>query len=69
MAIHASLLAIAEKATLLWATGIPNSDLAIITEAATNSSEEPGTSMGEITSQDPQTLTGALAKITPVGRE
>ena len=44
-AIHASLLAITEKATLLWAA-VPNLDAPIITGAATNSSEEPGTSTG-----------------------
>ena len=46
-AIYAFLLVIAEKTNLLWAAGGPNSDAAIITGAATSSSEEPGTSTGE----------------------
>ena len=44
VAIPASLPAIAEKATLLWIAGVPNPDVAIITGATTNSSEEHGTS-------------------------
>ena len=68
-AIHGSLLAKAEKATILWAAGVPNSDVAIITEAATNSSEDPGTYTGGITPPSPQTFIGDLAfpscQITP----
>ena len=44
-AIHASLLANAEKAVLLWAVGVPDLDAAIITGAAPSSSVEPGTSI------------------------
>ena len=61
VAICVSLLAVAEKAILIWATGVPDSDVAIITEAATISSEELGASMGGITPQGPQTFLGALA--------
>ena len=57
-AIHASLLVVSEKATLLHAAGVPNSDVAIITEAATSSSEGSGMSTGRITPQSPQTFVG-----------
>ena len=46
VAICASLPAIAKKATLLQAAGVPNLDPAIITGVATSSSEGPGTSTG-----------------------
>ena len=46
VAISASLPAIAKKAALLWAAGVPDPDASIITGAATSSSEEPGTSTG-----------------------
>ena len=52
---HQSTVVI-EKDTLLWVTGVPNSNAAIITQAATNSSEEPGTSMGGVAPQGLQTL-------------
>ena len=55
------VLAEAEKSSLLWAAGVPNSDVAIITEAANSSSEEPGTSTGGITLQGSQTFVGASA--------
>ena len=61
VAICASLLAVAEKAILLQAVGVPDSDVAIITEAATSSSEEPGTSNGGITPQGPNIFAGAAA--------
>ena len=54
VAIHVCLLAVAEKGVLLWAAGVPDSDVATITEAATSLPEEPGTSTGEITPQGPQ---------------
>ena len=44
--ICTSLPAITEKATLLWAARVPDPDAAITAGAATNSSEEPGTSTG-----------------------
>ena len=61
VAICASLLAVAEKATLLWAAGVPNLDTAIITEATTSSSEEPETSNGGITPQGPRIFMGTPA--------
>ena len=61
VAIHASLLAIAQQTTLLWAAGVPNLDAVIITGAATSSSEEYGTSTGRITPQGPRTFMVALA--------
>ena len=61
VAIHASLPAISEKAALLWAAGVPNSDAAIITGAATSSSERPRTPTRGITPQGPRTLTGVPA--------
>ena len=64
VAICASLLAITEKATLLQAAGVPSSDTATITEAATSSSEGLGTSTGGITPQGPRTFVGALAPST-----
>ena len=43
VAIHASLPTIAETAAILPAAEVPNPDIAIITGAATSSSEKPGT--------------------------
>ena len=40
MAFHASLLAVAEEA-ILWATGVPGADVAVITGVTTSSLGEP----------------------------
>ena len=61
VAICTSLPAIAEKATLVQAAGVPLSDAVFITGAATSSSEEPGTSTGGVTPQCPRTFMGVLA--------
>ena len=44
--VHQSTCYCCKKATLLWAAGVPDPDAAIITGAATSSSEEPGTFTG-----------------------
>ena len=61
MAISSSLLAVAEKVTLLQAAGVPDLDVSTIIKAATSSSEVPGTSTAGITPQGPQNFTGAPA--------
>ena len=45
-AIFTSVPAVTKTATILWGVGVPNLDAAIITGAATSSSERPGTSTG-----------------------
>ena len=60
VAIHTSLPAITEKATLLQAAGVVNLDATIITGAASNSSEDLEPLLG-LTLQGPRTFMGALA--------
>ena len=59
-AICAGLLAISEKATLLWTAGVPDSDAAIINGATTSSSEGPRTSTEGITPRGPRIFVGVL---------
>ena len=60
-AICASLLTIAEKATLLQATEVPDPDVTTITRGSTSLSEEPGTFTGGITLWDPGIFAGTPA--------
>ena len=56
MAIHASLSAIAEKA-ILWAAGVSDADVVVITGVTTNPMWEPG----EATPQSSSAHIGSLA--------